>query len=251
VRAHLYKPITNITGDVQSGTVVRVLQPDAIPEAAVSIIDPVFVGKTGIDEAGTTFTVTNGVVDVWLDAPQYVMLGLTPPGALEYFIDNVAVLSPDVAAPSGSGSSPLWVARIERGPLSTSFQDWTRDGSDPRSIFGDAGVLDEKITNNGDSGDGFRVVESGLYSVTLLVWEQWTSDPGFRWMVCGRIAGMDFYSPQIGANFMVVQPGFITAGTVTSPPTWLEAFDSFPLGTEGSTNALIDGKHVAYITKWA
>lgn len=94
MRAHLYKPIMDISGDLQSNIAVRILQPDAMPEDALPIEDPVFAAKTGATEVGDAFEITNGVIDVWLDNPQYVMLGLTPLGLMEYFIDNVAVLAP-------------------------------------------------------------------------------------------------------------------------------------------------------------
>lgn len=94
MRAHLYKAITNNAGDLQSAVVVRLLQPDALPDEAVSLVDPVYDTKTGGTDIGPTFTVTDGVIDVWLDVSQYVMLGLTPTGLVEYFIDNVPVLAP-------------------------------------------------------------------------------------------------------------------------------------------------------------
>lgn len=93
-RAHLYRPITDASGDLQEGTIVRVLMPDADPSAAVSVTDPVYSSKIGTATLGSTFTAANGVVDLWMDNPQFVMLGLTPPGDNEFFVDNVAVMGP-------------------------------------------------------------------------------------------------------------------------------------------------------------
>lgn len=108
MRAHLYRVITNAAGDAQDGTVVRVLQPDALPVEAVPVTDPVFADKVGVTEAGTIFTATNGIIDVWMDTPQYVMLGLTAPLQVEYFVDNVSVLAPpEVIVPT---SQPVVLA---------------------------------------------------------------------------------------------------------------------------------------------
>jgi hypothetical protein len=104
MRAHLYKSITNISGDVQAGVVVRLLEPDSDPLIANAITDAVFASKTGTEEVGTTFTITDGTIDIWLDISQYVMLGLKPSGFEEYFIDNVAVLAP--GAPSDPTTPP-------------------------------------------------------------------------------------------------------------------------------------------------
>lgn len=93
MRAHLYKVITGTSGDVQTNTVVRVLQPDLDPLLAEPILVPVFADKTENGQVGTTFTVVDGIVDVWLDIEQYVMLGLTVAGNDEQFVDNVLASS--------------------------------------------------------------------------------------------------------------------------------------------------------------
>lgn len=90
MRAHLYQVITDDQGNIQPGTQVRLLTPDAAPGDAQPYPGKVWATKTGPDALDVTFTADTGVIDVWLDAPDYVMLGLTPVGASEYFIDNVA-----------------------------------------------------------------------------------------------------------------------------------------------------------------
>jgi len=93
-RAHLYRPITDASGDLQEGTIVRVLQPDSNPITAQPVTGAVYASKTGDAVLGTTFTASDGVIDLWMDDPQYVLLGLTPIAANEYFVDNVPVVGP-------------------------------------------------------------------------------------------------------------------------------------------------------------
>ena len=91
MRAHLYRVITNAAGDIQPATVVRLMVADTLPSDNMLVTVPVYTSKTGPTLAGSTFTVANGIIDVWMDAPQFVMLGLTPPGVAEYFVNNAGV----------------------------------------------------------------------------------------------------------------------------------------------------------------
>jgi hypothetical protein len=93
MRAHLYQVITDTNGAVKANTVVRVLQADSDPAASVLVTDPIYASKTGVTTVGSTFTAADGIIDVWLDSPGFVMLGLTAPGMVEYFIDNVLATS--------------------------------------------------------------------------------------------------------------------------------------------------------------
>lgn len=107
MRAHLYQVIADEAGNIQPGTQVRLLAPDADPADAVSLDAQVYVSKTGTATVGTMFVSETGVVDVWLDVPQYVMIGLTPPGGTEYFIDNVLAAAP--ASGTGGGGATVFV----------------------------------------------------------------------------------------------------------------------------------------------
>ena len=98
MRAHLYKVITDADGTIQPGTVVRVLQPDVEDNGEVLLVDTLFDDKVFMSGRTNPFTTTTGVVDFWLDTSQYVCLGLTPPEAVEYFIDNVEVSAPFIPA---------------------------------------------------------------------------------------------------------------------------------------------------------
>lgn len=102
MRAHLYQVITDEAGNVQPGTAVRLLTPDVAPGDAQPIDVDVWATKTGPDAIPTEFTADDGVIDVWFDEPGFVMLGLTVPGANEYFVDNVAA-----GSPGGGGSQVI------------------------------------------------------------------------------------------------------------------------------------------------
>lgn len=156
MRAHLYKAITESHGEVQYGTAVRILQPDVAPDSASPISDTVWAAKTGDVEAGTTFTITTGVIDVWLDTPQYVMLGLTPPNQGEYFIDNVAVLAPGTSASivSNDGSPVVITGPPSSGKIIVADTGTTAHWATPSSGGGPLGLNDLYSSGLTTSGDG-------------------------------------------------------------------------------------------------
>ena len=132
-RAHLYRPITNSSGDVLPNTVVRVLQTDATPSLATAVSATVYGSKTGTDLIGATFTATTGVIDLWMDDPQFVTLGLTPPGKQEYFITNVPVVGPQAS----------------QGPKGDTGPKGSTGPQGPQGIQGIQGIQGTK----GDKGD--------------------------------------------------------------------------------------------------
>jgi hypothetical protein len=86
-RAHFYKPIQNLAGDVQPNAVVRVLQPGT----TTPITEQIFVGPSGSTEYSQPISFANGIVDFYLDAPKRVRLGVTLPTQAEVFFEDVDV----------------------------------------------------------------------------------------------------------------------------------------------------------------
>lgn len=93
-RAHLYRPVVDADGNVQSDLLVRVLQPDT----QTPITAPMYSTATGPAELGNPMSVPGGVISFYLDKPQRVRLGITASGGTEYFYDDVDVLSGDIHA---------------------------------------------------------------------------------------------------------------------------------------------------------
>lgn len=86
MRAHLSRVITDNQGNVVAGAVVRVLQPDT----TTLITDTLWVDDTTTtQQAANPFTAGNGLVDLYCDTPIRVRLGVTPPGGVEIFFDNL------------------------------------------------------------------------------------------------------------------------------------------------------------------
>jgi hypothetical protein len=216
-----------------------------VPEDHIPIVDPVFVGKVGDTEVGWSFTVATGNIDVWLDTPQYVMLGVTPPGSAEYFIDNVAVLAPTVSV-SGTGS-PLWIARFESssGTGATALDDWS--ATVPTALYGDIGLL------HGDTeGVGIVLDEPGIYTGVFMAELQWESDPGHVTVFVGK-TGMDFFSYWGGRNNLDVQADFSAGTQVSSEPLLSDGVTTrFYAGVEmiDASPVLTSGSGVLYLTKW-
>lgn len=92
MRAHLYRPITDSLGNVRQGAVVRVLKPGT----EIAVIDPIYASDTGVEPLSNPFTTSSGVVDIYLDEPQRVRLGIRIGSGAEFFINDMDVILPTV-----------------------------------------------------------------------------------------------------------------------------------------------------------
>jgi len=117
MRAHLLQTLCDYEGNVLYGVTVQ------MSEASTYDVDgnPVSGGPLaaalwdGPDpnhsaETSTTQVLPDGILDVWLDEPQYVRLGVTPVGAAEQSIEGVAVLVPTTGGGGGGGLAPVAMA---------------------------------------------------------------------------------------------------------------------------------------------
>jgi hypothetical protein len=262
MRAHLYKAITDIHGDVQNGTVVRILQPDAVPASAVLITNTVFTKKIGATEAGSTFTVDDGIIDVWLDTSQYVMLGMTPPGQQELFIDNVAVFAPSVPGGSGGSNGPLWVHTLTQDLVSNNGSSSAFEAAiwlDGQAVYGDiAGELaggSKYITLLDPLTD--PLLGGTIASVQLTYDVTWTANPGAVVAIMnpyfslapvvpsGTVSPFGIYNDLTGL--------WASHGEVSMPPQRFDAGPStgFEAGLMWENTAPATGQLVATVTKWA
>lgn len=91
-RAHLYRPIQDNLGNIRTGAVVRVLDP-ATDQA---IVEPLYAYETGPDTLTNPFTANSGVVDIYLDQPRRVKLGIRVGFEAEFFITLDVQLPIDV-----------------------------------------------------------------------------------------------------------------------------------------------------------
>lgn len=92
MRAHMYLPVVNATGDIQSPS-VRLLEP-----GTTTLINdggtptPIYTADTGSTLQANPWVPTGGVIDVYLDYPRRVRLGVTLPGQGELFIEDVDIV---------------------------------------------------------------------------------------------------------------------------------------------------------------
>lgn len=80
-RAHVRQVLQNPDGSVLTGAEVRVLQDGSL----TLIAQTMYTTDTGATVLTNPFTCTDGVVEFYLDIPERVRLGYTPPGGVEQF----------------------------------------------------------------------------------------------------------------------------------------------------------------------
>lgn len=96
LRAHLYRPLQNGAGNLQTGATVRVID----PATGVNTTLPVYVHATGTDTYALPISVPDGILDFYLDLPQRVNLGVTTPTLAEVIFNDVDVILPvDLSTP--------------------------------------------------------------------------------------------------------------------------------------------------------
>lgn len=110
-RAHLFRPITDVQGNLLYGATVTVRETDF----SVPIDQAMWTTDDGTDQYDNPLTASAGVIDFWLDSPQRVSLLIQSPGIadIQVYLDaqpppEQIVTSPDapleiVNVPSTSG----------------------------------------------------------------------------------------------------------------------------------------------------
>lgn len=80
-RAHVRQVLQNPDGSVLTGAEVRVLEDGSLTLLAQQL----YTTDTGASALSNPFTCDDGVVEFFLDVPERVRLGYTPPGGVEQF----------------------------------------------------------------------------------------------------------------------------------------------------------------------
>jgi len=93
-RSHYYAVAQDVAGNAIENAIIRVLQPGTVNPIAA----PIYATDTDVAALSNPFTTTSGVVSFYVDTPQRVRIGITPPGASERFIEDI-----DVGASGGGG----------------------------------------------------------------------------------------------------------------------------------------------------
>lgn len=93
-RAHLYYVAQDVAGNALASASVRLLQPGTTN----LIADPIYPDDTTITPQTNPFITASGAVDIYIDTPQRVDIGVTPVGATEQIVANI-----DIGAVGGGG----------------------------------------------------------------------------------------------------------------------------------------------------
>lgn len=178
-RAHLYRPVQDTSGDVQSNVAVRVLQPGT----TTPIADTMYVASTGGTTRSNPYTYTDGVISFYLDTPQRVRLGVTVGAAPEVFFEDVDVLSPDGAVGTsgpvlGNGDLiyfPVTMA-LTAADTNTHAQPYNSGvrfavnsevGGRGAVIYNTPDVFTDKPTTPGSAVAGFDFNAPGVYEIVM------------------------------------------------------------------------------------
>lgn len=94
-RAHLYRPIQDNLGNLRVGAIVRVLDPATLQ----AIVEPMYTSDAGLDVLPNPFTANAGVVDIYLDRPRRVLLGIRVGNEAEFFATLDVALPVDIPPP--------------------------------------------------------------------------------------------------------------------------------------------------------
>jgi hypothetical protein len=102
MRSHLLKAATDVNGNLLASSVVAVYQNGTGNTSQALITNPIYSDETSSNLLPNPYTTPDGNINFYLDGPQRVDLGITPPGASPYVIMDV-----DVLASGATPGSPL------------------------------------------------------------------------------------------------------------------------------------------------
>lgn len=120
MRSHLYLPVVNASGDIQTPT-VRLLEPGTttlINDGGTAT--SLFTTDTGVEVYANPYVPIGGVIDLYLTYPRRVRLGVTLPGQGELFIEDVDIVVPSNHPASGATSVYLLSPNGSRWAISVS-----------------------------------------------------------------------------------------------------------------------------------
>jgi hypothetical protein len=215
MRAHLLKALTDVAGNLLAGSIVAVyVNGTGNTGSPVLISAPLYSSQSGSTLLGNPFTSSDGNLSFYLDAPQRVDLGVTPPGAAPYVIMDVDVLS--VLAQAGlsllAATPPTGFAKLNSTPNIISYT-FVADGQPHRVAL----FASENCTGTETGGSvqlqytdpGGNVVNTGVFTAGSAV---------------GTSIGTAKLTPvQPGSTVTLRQNTALTAGATT---VWAELWGS-------------------------
>lgn len=120
-RQHLYMVAQDPAGNALENAQIRILQPGTENPIAA----PIYANDTDVTAMPNPFTTASGLISIYIDTPQRVRIGITPPSAAERFIDDIDIGSSGAGGGgdsdhvgSGSGSTKVGLDAISDGDSS-------------------------------------------------------------------------------------------------------------------------------------
>lgn len=169
-RSHFYSVAQDVAGNAIEHAVIRILQPGTENPIAA----PIYATDTDVAAMPNPFTTISGEVSVYVDTPQRVRLGITPPGAVERFVNDIDI---GLAIAAGGDST-----HVGGGSSSTKVGlDAVSDGAQSLAIA-------QQATSGGihSVAAGFAAAAGGPDSTAL---GSATVASGDRALAAGRLAG--------------------------------------------------------------
>lgn len=150
-RAHLYAVAQDPAGNAIENAVIRILQPGT----ENPIADPIYATDTDVSALPNPFTTVSGQISVYLNNPQRVRIGITPPSAAERFIEDI-----DVGSTTGGGGDSDHVG---------SGSGSTKVGLDSVSAGGNSLAIAQLSSASGDSAvaAGYGATADGLNATAV------------------------------------------------------------------------------------
>lgn len=123
-RAHLYMTIVDDEGNLQKGAEVRLLQPHTTNPITV----PIYETDSGTTVIGNPWIAESGIIDVYLENPMRVRIGLQTGNSIEQYIEDIDV--------GGSGSGEGDFTHPGLGTNSTSVGSNAQSGGEESVALG-------------------------------------------------------------------------------------------------------------------
>lgn len=116
MRAHLYLPVTNTSGDLYSSVSVRLLEPNT----TTLIMDTIYGADSGAGVVAQPWVPASSIINCYLAYARRVRIGITPAGQGEYFLEDVDVRGSAGTPSTGATSLYLFDSSGTRWAVSVS-----------------------------------------------------------------------------------------------------------------------------------
>lgn len=185
-RAHFQKPVQDALGNLLPGGQVTVSTPVGSP-----LTVPLYTTRSGGGTHGNPYTSTDGIIDFYLNDPQFVQIAYEVPGLDPYTFDSVPVFAPDYYSAYIPFSN---LGPIAPGPINLPF--YVEDSMRIESIR--ASVWEGPV-------GGDLIVDVKINGVSVF------SDPGDMPTITDALVGSPLTSVVYPTDAIIIAGDYVTA----------------------------------------